>query len=83
MNVNSKKKKIQGETEPELIQYQDEDQGDWEEYDEDEWSRWHHEDEHTEKEESSKESSFVAVSEGKRTSTEAADSCSKEEKSGG
>jgi len=34
-----------------LTQYQDEDdQGDWEEYDEDEWSRWHHEDEHTEQE---------------------------------
>ena len=79
--MRRRKKKVQDKTEPELIQYQDEDdQGDWEEQDEDEWSRWYHEDEHTEKEESSKESSFVVVSEGKRTSTEAAESSPKEER---
>ena len=66
-----------------MTQYPDEDgQGDWEEYDEDGWSRWHREDEHTEKDESSKESSFVVVSEGKRTSNETTENSPKEEKSG-
>jgi trichohyalin len=67
------RKKIQGkgEVEPEATPYQeDDDQDDWEENNEDSWSRWHHEGEHTEKEESSKESSFVVVSDGKRTSME-------------
>ena len=76
-------KKIQVETEPEVIQDQDEDdQGNWEEYDEDAWSRWHCEDERTGKEESSKESSFVVISQAKGISSEAADSPSKGEKSG-
>jgi hypothetical protein len=40
-------------------------------YDEDAWSRWHCEDEYTGKEESSKESSFVVIPEGKGISSEA------------
>ena len=82
MFLNSKKKrKNEGETEPEATQDQDQDdQGNWEEYDEDAWSRWHCDDEYTGKEESSKESSFAAVSEGKGIHLEAADSPSKEEK---
>ena len=66
-----------------MTQDQDEDdQGNWEECHEDAWSRWHCEEEYTAKEGSSKESSFVVVSEGKRTSTEDAENSAKEGKSG-
>ena len=76
-------KNKQGEKEPEVTQDQDgDDQGNWEEYDEDAWSRWHCEDESTGSEELSKESSFVIVSEGEGLPSEAASSPSKGEKSG-
>jgi hypothetical protein len=38
------------------------------EYEENDWAKWYHQDEPFEKEESSKDSSFVVVSDGKRTS---------------
>ena len=53
------------------------------EYDEDEWSKWHHEEEYTGnvQEDSSKESSFVVVSNGKGLPFEVSRSPSKEENS--
>ena len=66
-----------------MTQDQDEDdQGNWEEYDEDARSRWHCEDEYTGNEELPKESSFVIASEGKGLPSEAASNPSKGEKSG-
>ena len=50
-----------------MFQEDDDDQGNWED-DENDWSKWHHEDAHTAKEESSKDSSFVMVSDEKAQS---------------
>ena len=50
-----------------MFQEDDDDQGNWED-NKDDWSKWYHEDAHTAREEDSKDSSFVVISEGKTQS---------------